>query len=187
MSIPEVPVPTTPYMSDKVVVEIQQYLKTKLSWLNHSFGRAQRLVTKKDKKEYFYPGVYIGTREYLNVLPTETFGNFSFFQIDSPSDINWNPHHRNRIKVKFSIIFWYNLSKIYVGETDRNTERIKGEILRVLTDMTLVSGSVSFSRIYEKAEDIYKEYSIKEVESQYIMQPFAGLRIEGEMTYLESC
>lgn len=185
--IPAVPVPTTPYMSDKVIVEMQQYLKTKLSWLNYSFGRAQRLVQKREKKEYFYPGVYVGSREYVNVLPTEEYGNFCFFQIDSPTDIEWNPHIRNRVSVKFSIIFWYNLSKIYSGETQRDTERIKGEVLRALTDMALKTGRVSFSRIYEKAEDIYKDYSLKEMEVQHLMQPFGGLRVEGEMSYTEIC
>jgi hypothetical protein len=39
------------------------------------------------------------------------------------------------------------------------------------------------SEIKKDAKNIYKEYSVNELDSQFLMQPFAGLRFDGVMDY----
>lgn len=187
MTIETTLIPSDPVMIDKVISYIQIYLKDNLSWLNYSFGRAQKLTRMRDKKEHSYPGIYIKKNEYADLFPNEQFGNFSFFTTDDPQTIDWNPRIRNEIKTPCSLIIWYNLKKIYGCNTERNTEAIKAEVLRKLSDMTIASGRFSVEKIYEKAENIYKGYSLKEIDSQYLMQPYGGLRIEGTLTFIEPC
>ena len=187
MNIPSVPVPDHPYMADKAIAEMQQQLKDKLCWLNYSFGICQKLVKEKNEREFYYPAVYVGQREYLDVFPQDDLGNFCFFQIDDRTDITWRHLRGTQLKVPISIIFWFDLSRIYPREDYRHTERIKGEILNALTSIILSNGSVSFSRIHEKAEDVYSEYSIREVDTQFFMQPYGGMRFEGELIYNLDC
>lgn len=188
MNIPTVPKPENPALLDKVIVQIQDLLKLKLAWLDYSFGRAQRLVTKRDGKEYFYPGVHIGAGEYRNVLPDQSLGNYSFFTIDDPQPIEFFRNSFNTIKAKYSLVFWFNLDSIFAGSDDRNTEEIKAQILGILTrDLHLTVGTIDIESISERAENIYKGYSLKEIDSQFLMQPFAGIRFEGEIITREEC
>lgn len=186
MNIPAVPKPDVPAFIDKVVVQIQDGLKAKLPWLNYSFGRAQKLVTLKDKQNYFYPGVHIGKGTYINVLPDQKLGNYSFIVVDDPQSVDFRPNTQNNVKVKYSIIFWFNLNKIFPGVQDRNTEALKEQIVRVITrELHLTTGRIDIRQIFEQPENVYKGYSLKEIDSQYMMQPYGGMRFEGEMLFME--
>jgi hypothetical protein len=186
MNIPLVPKPDVPEFTDKVVVEIQDALKAKLSWLNYSFGRIQRLVTVKDGANYFYPAVHIGDGEYVNVLPDQGLGNYSFFVVDDPQVLDFKANTANNVKLKCSIVFWFDLNSIFPNSKDRNTENLKAQILSVLLrDLRLKSGRFSVKQIFEQPENIYRGYSLKEVDSQYMMQPFGGIRFEGELIFIE--
>lgn len=186
MSYPAVPKPDTPAFLDKVVAQIQDELKAKLSWLNYSFGRAQRLVTLRNKQNYFYPGVHIGKGVYINVLPDQNLGNYSFLVIDDPQTVAFAPHAFNNVRAKYALVFWFNLNKVFPGVADRNTEALKAQIVELITrDLRLTAGRISIEQIFEQPENVYKGYSLKEIDSQYMMQPFGGIRVEGEMLLLE--
>ena len=188
MNIPKVPKPATPAFTDKIIVQVQDTLKAKLPWLDYSFGQSQRLVTTKDKKDYFYPGVHIGRGDYLNVLPDQNLGNYSFFILEDPQNVDFRAHTTNNVKLKYSLVFWFNLDKVFPGLIDRNTEALKAQILKILNrELFLTFGRIDVRSIYEQAENIYKGYSLKEVDSQYLMQPYGGFRFEGEMLFMEDC
>lgn len=182
------PKPENPVMIDRVLACIQDALINNVWWLDHAFGRAQRLVTKKDGRDYYYPAVYIGKEDYLNVLPEQVLGNRTYFTIDDPQQVEFNPRRYNAIRSPFSLVLWYDLRSIFKTSKERNTEEIKSQIMRVLSGVVLPSGSrIEITRIYEQAENIFKGFSLKEVDTQFLMYPFAGLRIEGTLTYREDC
>lgn len=186
--IDKAPKPANPVMLDRVLACIQDALIAKIGWLDYAFGRAQRLVTKQGQRETYYPGVYIGKNEYINVLPGQGLGNRTFFTVDDPQVINYTPRMYNEISAPVALICWYDLSSIYTGNTERNTEEIKRQILRVITELVLQTGArFTPERIYEQADNIFKNYSLKEIDTQYLMQPYAGLRIEGTLIFKESC
>jgi len=188
INIPAVPKPETPAFIDKVIVQVQDVLKNNLAWLDYSFGQCQKLVTTKDKKDYFYPGVHIRSGKYENVFPNAKLGNYSFFMIEDPQNIDFRPHTTNNVRLKYSIVFWLNLDKIFGKQVDRNKEAIKAEISKVLTRKTFLTfGRIDIRQIHEQAENIYKGYSIKEIDSQFLMQPYCGFRFEGEMLFNEDC
>jgi len=186
MNIPAVPKPDVPAFIDKVVVQIQTVLKAKLPWLNYSFGRAQKMVTLKNNQNYFYPGVHIGRGTYINVFPDQELGNYSFLIVEDPQSVDFRPNTQNNVRVKYSIIFWFNLNKIFPGVQDRNTEALKEQIVGVITrELRLHTGRIDLRQIFEQPENIYKGYSLKEIDSQYMMQPYGGMRFEGEMLFME--
>lgn len=100
-------------------------------------------------------------------------------------------------------MFWFNLDSIFADSKCIYSEEVKDEIIRVLTTPGLIkqTGRLTINKIYERFENIYKGYSIEKIynnftysgqniqamDKQYFMHPYAGMRVEFEMTTRELC
>lgn len=182
-------------MLDEVIAQIQTGLVDGLPWLDAAFGRAQRLTKEISGKRIIVPNVFCGgwrghgPNDYIEVSPDAKIGNFSFFEIDDPQTIDAGPWARE-VRAPFSLIVWFDLTRVYDTASNRNTERIKADILRLLSGRTgwhLRQGRVAVNRIYERAENIYRGYTLSEIDNQFLMHPFAGFRFEGTLEYEELC
>ena len=189
------PVIPNAVMLDAVIGEIQQGLVNNLSWLDAAFGRAQRLTKNIEGKRIVTPNVYCGgwnghgPNDYIEVSPDAKIGNFSYFEVDDPQTIDPGPWAR-QIKAPFSLIVWFDLTRVYGSRTNRNTEKIKSDILHILNgraEWHLSHGRIVINKIYERAENIYKGYTLSEIDNQFLMHPFAGLRFEGLLEFDELC
>lgn len=189
MNIPSVPKITNPALIDKAIGEMQDVLKAKLPWIDHVFGRAQRLITIKDgDKGYQYPGIHLWDGRYISMFPDAKYGNFAFFFIEDPQIVKALSRGYNSLQVSASVVFWFNLATIFELSRDRYLDNVKKQILTVLNwEMYIKSGRFTPGAIYEKAENIYKGFSIKEIDSQFLMHPYAGLRFEGNLLIPELC
>lgn len=183
-------------MLDKVIGEIQTGLANNLPWLDVAFGRAQKIVSIQNGKRYIRPSVYTGylkqgraENDYIDVLPDSHIGNFCFFEARDPQEIEPGPWIR-RITAPISIIFWYDLRKIFGLNDYRNTERVKAQILKVLNgraDWVLPVGRLTINRIYEETANVYRGYTLDEVDAQCMIQPYAGIRFDGVLEFNEVC
>lgn len=182
-------IPTIQYprLFDKVIVEVQKALADNLPWLDHSFGRAERLVKVINGKKYYSPNVYIGRNEYRLITPDDAVGNYSFFVLGEPQNVEYYPGMQNSLTTNFSLIVWLDMRRVETYD-ERNTEAVKRDILRVLNGgVHLRTGSVSINTIYERAENVFKEYTLDEIDNQYIMHPFAAFRFEGTIKVEDDC
>ena len=187
-NVPVNPQPTYPIFADRIIIQIQDFLLDKLIWLNRSFGRAQKLVTMKEKKKYIYPGIHIRNEKYINVFPDRKLGNYSFFVIEDPQEVDFNRNQFNQIKLKYGLIFWLNLDDVFANTSERNTEAVKSHIIKLLTrDLRIVDARLSITQIYEEANNIYKGFNIEEIDSQFLMHPYAGFRFDGVLSFYEKC
>lgn len=184
----KIPVIENPVMIDKVISHIQNEIAAKLDWLDYSFGRCQKLVKTMNGGEYIYPAVYAGESEYVDVLPSEEYGNRTFFVIDDPQTIETEGMRYKRISCPFSLVCWYDITTVLNNRSQRNTEEVKRQIVGVLTNCTMPRGArLELKRIYENPESIFRGFSIREINTQYMMHPYAGIRIEGIIYYVEQC
>ena len=184
-----------PVMLDRVIGEIQNGLVENIPWLDAAFGRSQRLSKNVNGKKVITPNVFCGgwnghgPNDYIEVSPDSKIGNFAFFEVDDPQTIDAGPWART-IKTPFSIIFWFDLTRVYNEPSNRNTEYLKAQILRVLNGRDgwhLTNGRVTVNRIYERAENIYRGYTLSEIDNQFLMHPYAGFRFDGLLVYDELC
>lgn len=189
------PIIQNPVMLDRVIGEIQKGLVENISWLDVAFGRSQRLTKMINGKRIVTPNVYCGgwnghgENDYIEVSPDSKIGNFSFFEIEDPQTIDAGPWARS-IRTPYSLIVWFDLTRVYGVETNRNTEFLKSQILHLLNGRYgwhLSGGRVSVNRIYERAENIYRGYTISEIDNQFLMHPFGGFRMDGELYFDELC
>lgn len=196
----------TPVLIDKALQNIQKVLTEKLSWLDCAFGRALRHVERAENgAKTVYPVIYTGKGEYMSLLPNDNIGNFSWFDIYDPQelDLTFSMPARPRITLEGALIFWYDLSNIYENDDFIYTEEIKYEILKLLTTPGLFGNGarLAVTRIYEKPENIYKGYSLEKLyddsdsirsnlrslDKSFFTYPYAGLRIEFTLTMQELC
>lgn len=189
------PVIENPVMLDEIIGEIQHGLVECIPWLDVAFGRSQRITKNVNGKRVVTPNVYCGgwnghgNNDYIEVSPDSKIGNFSFFEIEDPQTIDSGPWARE-IRTPFGLIVWFDLTRVYREYNCRNTEQLKADILHVLNGRAgwrLSNGRVTVNRIYERSENIYRGYSLSEIDNQYLMHPYAGFRFDGILQYNETC
>lgn len=181
---------------DHILQQAQFGLIDNLEWLDASFGRAQRLMKKTPEgKIVKFPAVFCGNwrgrgdNDYIEVSPDSKIGNFSYFEIDDPQTIESAPWARS-VKTPFSLVMWFDLADIYDTPSNRNIEYIKARALHILNGGTgwhLTDGRIAINKVYERAENIYRGYTLSEIDNQFLMHPYGGLRFEGEIDYTEMC
>lgn len=179
--------PTRAYLFDRVIQSLQDALGS-ISWLNHIFGRSERLVKMKDGMRYYTPNVYYGKENYIQLLPDNTeLGNYCFFVLEEPQTVSVQMGIQNRVRAPFSLIVWVDMRQVGATYDDRNTEQLKEEVLKTIRRGWIKQGAVTIEKIYEKAENVFQGYSLDEVDNQYLMAPYAGFRLTGELQIDEEC
>ena len=107
--IDRVPLRDNPQLFDIVIGDIQQGLAAGLPWLDHAFGKAERLVKMIGGKRYYTPNIHIGGNEYMEVSPSDDLGNFSFFVLGDPQTMQWIPGQQGRLRTTYSLIVWLDM------------------------------------------------------------------------------
>lgn len=187
MAIGKVVKVSNPALFDRCICSLQDGLVKELPWLDHCFGRVERLVKETNGMKRYTPNIYLGKDEYLLLLPDQGLGNFCYFVMDDPQDVQWNVGERSRLQSTFSLVVWVDMRTVEDDDT-RNTEAVKAQILRALNGGIWVrSGSIRIENIYSRAENVFNGFTLDEVENQFLMSPFAGWRFEGTMMVNDEC
>lgn len=197
MNYTKAPIIENPVMLDAVIGRIQTALVQNLGWLDAAFGRAQRLtkITASGKR-ITTPNVYCGglsghgPNDYIETSPDSNIGNFSFFVVDDPQQLEWRPFEQMTQKAPFALIFWFDLRRVFGADNNRNTEYLKAQILELLNGRTgwlLRNGTIQITKCYEQAQNIYRGFSLDEIDNQFLMHPYAGFRFEGEISVDMPC
>ena len=178
-------------MLDAALGRVQVALIDALPWLDAAFGRAQKIIRTVGEKRYTVPAVYCGDwpgragkNDYIEVSPDAKIGNFTFFEVSDPVTIEPD-RYVSRYSAPVSLILWVDLRTIEEGRIARNTEQLKAEVMRVLNSPE--AGRLTINRAYARAENIYRGYSLDEVDNQFLIHPYWGVRFEGTIEYEEPC
>lgn len=189
IATPTIPVPTSPKLWDYAVAELQTELTDNITWLTAAYGKAQRRVMPgKDGRAVTYPAVYSGTGDYLNMLPDGHLGNYCWLDVDDYQDISGEREQQNDIRASVGLVFWLDLRTAYTSDYENRTiEHAKNDAIVALRAIRLTRSVLLIDRVAERAENIYRGYTASEIESQFLMFPYTGFRLEGEMIIREQC
>lgn len=186
MTNPVTPTLANPVMLDAAFQEIQTKLLSKLSWLDHAYGKAQAMKQIKGEGEESFPAVFVGEKSYLKMFPDGTIGNFTFFDAPNVEDVIENGRVNKTLQTVFQLIVWGDLRKVYPSDwTLRTNENVKQELIEFFRLNSFPSARVKILRMFDRASDIYQGYANREIEDQFLMRPYFGFRIEGEIKYTE--
>ena len=169
-----------PHLFDVPIGEIETNLQSECGWLNSVFGRCERLVKEINGKKFYTANWYVNKNDYVLLQPDDrTLGNFCFFVLDEPTDVEqYYAGDVTRCSIGYSLIVWCDLRTI---NDSRDTEAVKEQILQALNGTHLHSGRLTVNRVYERAENVFKEFDYDEIDNQFTMHPFAAFRFEGEL------
>lgn len=183
-----IPIKSNPKLFDKAFSYIQEALGVNIPWLDHIFGKAERLVKDINGKRYYTPNVFVGGKEYEDIEPdTRYLGNYSFFTLDEPQELSHEVGENTHLKAPFSLIVWCDLRKVGM-DAERNTEAVKQELLQCLHgSVWMRHGHFKLTKVWEKAENIFKGFTLDEIDSQFLMQPYCGWRFEGIIEISTEC
>ena len=53
--------------------------------------------------------------------------------------------------------------------------------------MQLTTGRVEWERIYEQDKGVFEEYSVYEMDNQYMLWPYYAMRLQGKITCSSGC
>ena len=178
---------TNPQMFDRVIQDLQQGLANELPWLDHIFGRCERLVQIVEGKRYYLPNLYIGGGEYIPVYPDKGLGNYSFVVLNEPEQVISPNFQALEMRTQFSLIVWVDL-RTTDPRDERNMEELKAQILRVVNGSAWVrNGRAHVQRVYTRNESIFEGFTLDEVDNQYLMSPYCGFRFTGELLITDIC
>lgn len=199
-NIERIPLKAQPRLFEAVIQEMQVQMGAGLAWLSHVFGKAEKTAVdyavlrqyyqKHEQKEaYFLPSVYVGGGKYESIVPDRRdWGNYAFFYMEEPQEVSGG----RRVPPYFdlegtvNVIVWGD-SRDIEAEDDRNLESIKNEVLNVLGAMRLTTGRVEWERVYEQDKGVFEEYSMSEMDGQYMMWPFFSFRVKGKIVCNTGC
>ncbi|MBR5672189.1 MAG: hypothetical protein IKX02_01970 [Spirochaetales bacterium] len=145
-----------------------------------------------DGRKYVSPAYYQADsnypNDYLELLPDQKLGNYCFFWSLDPEKYEFVPRRPGIIHSPVALIFWFDTREVFQASNCRDLESLKLSILKVVSrDLRLSKGRLSVHKIYNHGPNIFKEFTLDEIDSQALLHPYAGLRFEGEITFDEPC
>ena len=169
---------------DAIIQDIQIALNS-LGWLKYSFGRAWFFnEVGSSGKIIKKPKCYIGQGEYYNVLPNDNIISQSFFivkQAEKYIDYD-NLLQGNKKSRDLSIIFWMKLTKLNSIKDSIFTEELKNDVEFIL----MMNENITIQNFFdEKADDIFAGFTIDDIDTQYLMHPYAGMRFDINVQYYD--
>lgn len=191
MATPTIPIKTDARLIDKVLDELASKLKASLAWLDFAFGKGERLFRKDARGRVLsFPVIYTNARagkDYFPLLPNTELGNFSWFDVQGPQTLQGPPGRQHReLATNVGLIVWFDFRKVYpTDNTKRTVENVKAEVLEALLSGSLQNGAFRLKDIEERAERVYRGYTIDEVDVQFRMRPYGCFRINMEIRYIE--
>ena len=180
--------PSSPKLFDKPIQDLQQTLASKCLWIDHAFGRCERLVKEVDGRRQYTPNVYAGKDEYILLTPDNTeLGNYCFFVREEPEQIVANMGIQNRLRAPFSLVVWVDM-RTFEDSDERDVYALEQQVMDAIgTPAAIRHGGMTVTRIYHKAENVFDGFSLDEVDNQFLMSPFYGIRVQMELWVDEEC
>lgn len=176
-------------LADGAINSIADALADNLGWLSFVYGRAERLCTVVNGRKFYTPNAFVGGKEYKQLLPDGIRGNYCFFYLSDPQTTELNRTGRQILyTTPFSLVVWVDYRTIEQEYGQRNSERLKMDILNLLNNHVFMrNGTFTINRVYERAENVWQGFTVDETDNQNMMSPFGGFRFEGEIIVKSNC
>ncbi|MFA5727515.1 MAG: hypothetical protein WC886_07740, partial [Saccharofermentanaceae bacterium] len=173
---------------DKKIQDIASHM-TDLTWLSYAFGLANRDVTFKDGKENIIPTAYqdLNCKDPISMMPSDLYKAFAFWvkeQEVKPDENN------TRLQYKISCIFFCDLKQIAPTFNYAVTKsKIRQDILRFFRIHENAGfGQLDITSIIDDdITQVYKGFSLSQIDNKYRMFPKYAIRINFDYSFLHEC
>jgi hypothetical protein len=199
LTTPSVPALVSPQLEDAALLVISGKLEAGLSWLGKAYGRVQLMVDERNGRQVQIPGIYIGGadgKQYMpgGLLPDTHKGNFSFFDLSDRQGITMFRPVRELL-FTVGLVVWGDARTTYPADwQERNVVNVVSDVLDVLENMATPSINIVPTMYFYDATNIYNQrryrldsFTHNEIQTQFLMWPYFGFRIEMDIKYFNNC
>lgn len=194
------PIPIPTYLTgsetglNKAVKDISADLALKMGNLK-MLGLSERRVNANG---VVYPACFqTNASDWLNLLPCDFWKpGYLFIDATDPQEPLYGKEEDGldtipAWRVNIALIAYIDLSHSDYVTVDYRSSRqeFKDLLINTITrQMLTFKGTMKINRVFDREiEQIFKGYSVKEVDGQYMQMPYYGIRIECEITYSGRC
>jgi hypothetical protein len=158
-----------------------------LSWLEYSYGLADRLVEFRDGKEFIYPAVYqdINSRDPHSCMPNDLPDAFSFW---IKEDVKINDPVRAYYNI--SVIFYMDLRQIAPTNNFKlSKSKIRQDILEFFRVHKYIGlGVWDLIRITDDdITQVYKGFSVNQLDNIVRQLPKYAIRLDFTYSFIHDC
>ena len=185
--------PTIPSLTlkgiDKKIQDIQEKMSG-LTWLDKSFGLADRFVKQKKEAEYIYPGVFeSNTIDPIDVMPSDIYPSMSFW-VKTPSGMIEEtedfPPKNPVMTYKVSCIFYIDIRRIDNTLTWKETKsKLREDILYFFATVQFNGRLTRTAIIDDDITLVYAGFSLEQIDNIYKEYPKWTCRVDFELSYYE--
>jgi hypothetical protein len=195
MKTPRIPTFTLAGIADKIQT-LQETLDSNLSWLDYSFGVADRYEKLVGDETHVLPLCYVdNTTDPIDMRPwpNDSWDSYAFWHVDDPGNVEYSDEIGAATR-KYAI--WnYNVACIVVADPQKiddspyneTKSNFKNDILKVFQNNTDINFAFWITGVYERnVEEIFAPYTI--VEQQKVLKyPRVAFRFEGTIQFKQAC
>ena len=175
---------------DLKLQNIAAAIKPHLSWLTYSFGLSDRIVELREKKPYVFPAIYqdLNSKEWVSCMPSDLYPAFAFWTKEPEAEFRDN--NPARMYYNVSVIFYLDLKHI---APTQNWKLVKSNIRQDILEVfrTHKYGGFGVLQIMRWIDDditeVYKDFSIEQIDNIFKIYPKYALRIDFEFAFLMEC
>lgn len=184
---PVIPPPTMAIEIDRFIYECQLMLSTHLTWMSNPYGRVFRFREQAGKKLY-YPEVYKGNNNYLNVQADNDKTGQCYF-------IAWkekNTFNSNLLTYEVSVVFQVNLDLIdkNLKNNELFTQNLIAQSRQILTTYGISNTSalsLTINDIHRDQREVYKEFYFEEEYNKFNRSPLQCWRVNMVVELAPEC
>jgi len=176
---------------------IQTTLASNLSWLDYSFGMADRYEKLVDDDTHVQPLAYVdNTTDSIDLRPWphDTYDSYAFWHVDDPGQVTYNNDEVNAAVRKYA--HWqYNVALIVMADCrkiddspyNETKSKLKQDILDVLQNNIDINFTFWLGEVFERdILKIFDPYTIEKPQ-EVLKYPFVGFRFNGTIVFKQQC
>jgi len=189
---PTVPIFTGLKNIDLRLQNMAIYLGKEISWLDYSFGLADRITQQRDEP-YIFPAAWMSnTVDPFDCLPNDQY-TYSFWLAGDLTSIEYDDIYSvNKIPLiqqDVSVIFFVDLRHVSKSSSYNITRsQCRQDIMDSLNVMSGIDANFEPREYIENdMKQIYDGFSIEAVDNQKKELPFWAIRINGILSFRPDC
>lgn len=177
---------------DKKIQDLQIEINTDLSWLDKSFGLADRIVEIKEGKEYVYPAVFESNKiDSIPMMPGDVWQSFCFWVKTEESKFDNNvdfPPKNPMITYNVSCIFYIDIRRIDNTLTYKETKsKLRDDIFNFFNKVQLSARLKQLRFIDDDITKVWEGYSLDQIDNTFKVYPKWACRMDFELSFRDGC
>jgi hypothetical protein len=177
---------------DKKIQDLQLLIDSSLTWVEKSFGLADRIVETKDERDFIYPAAFeTNVKDSIPLLPGDAWSAYSFWvktgTVTISNDTNFPPR-RPILKYEVSCIFYVDIRRISpTAQYKESKSKLTEDIFHFFNDVKFAGQLVATKFIDDDITKVFDGFTLDQIDNRFKMYPKWACRMDFELYFKDDC